>query len=67
MSRVTRGISSVRHRINNNVLRRLLQGYIQSPSQVAVRDELLSFLDEVCEDFGLCSGSLPLLGPKPYF
>lgn len=47
MSRVARGINSVRHRLNSNILRRLLQGYIQAQSQSAVRDELLSFLDEV--------------------
>lgn len=46
MSRVARGISSVRHRLSNNVLRRLLQGYIQSQAQAGVRDELLAFLDE---------------------
>ncbi|XP_045208073.1 26S proteasome non-ATPase regulatory subunit 3-like [Mercenaria mercenaria] len=46
MSRVARGISSVRHRLNNNVLRRLLQGYIQAQAQAGIRDDLLAFLDE---------------------
>lgn len=47
MSRVARGINSVRHRLNSNILRRLLQGYIQAQSQTGLRDDLLAFLDEV--------------------
>jgi len=47
MSRVARGINSIRHRLNSNILRRLLQGYIQAQSQIGVRDDLLSFLEEV--------------------
>lgn len=45
MARVSRGIGAVRHRLNTNVLRRLLQGYIQSQAQLAVREDLMSFLD----------------------
>lgn len=48
MSRVARGINSIRHRLNQNILRRLLQGYIQAPSQSGVREDLMAFLDEVC-------------------
>ncbi|XP_052252752.1 26S proteasome non-ATPase regulatory subunit 3-like [Dreissena polymorpha] len=46
MLRVARGISGVRHRLNSNILRRLLQGYMQSPSQLAVKEDLLTFLGE---------------------
>ena len=48
MLRVARGLNGIRNRINPTVLRRLLQGYIQAQVQVAVKDELLAFLDEVC-------------------
>ena len=47
MLRVSRGLNSIRNRINPIVLRRLLQGYIQAQVQVAIKDELLGFLDEV--------------------
>ncbi|WAR05497.1 PSMD3-like protein [Mya arenaria] len=46
MLRVSRGINSVRHRLNNNILRKLLQAYLQAQTQLPVRDELLLYLDE---------------------
>lgn len=62
MSRVARGISSVRHRLNSNVLRRLLQGYIQSQAQLAIREDLMSYLDEASVPNGISPQFRPRSG-----
>lgn len=45
MSRVIRGLVTVRRRLNQTILRKLLHGYLVS--QTTIRDELTQFLDEV--------------------
>lgn len=62
MARVTRGINSVRGRLNSSVLRRLLQGYIQAQAQSGVRDDLLAFLDEPMESNGISAHFRPRSG-----
>lgn len=49
MTRVVRGLSGVRRRLNCNVLRGLMQGYFPNPSPQ--KTYFLEFLPEVCSQF----------------